>query len=179
MDGLLGFAARRRRTLNVLGALACATLLAIAYFYFQRTLDLEPCPLCMFQRVGVGILGVMFLLAALHHPGRTGARVYAVLIGLAALLTAGISARHIYVQSAPAGSIPACGAPLDAMIEMFPITTVIAKVLRGGGECARIDWSLLGLSMPWWVLIAALGLGLAGVIVNSVFTRSFSNPSFR
>jgi disulfide bond formation protein DsbB len=165
MNSLLQFAAQRRRLLNLGGATACAAILAMA-LYLQHGLGLEPCPLCMFQRVGMAALGVVFLLAWLHHPGRIGAGVYAALIALAALTTAAIAGRHIYVQLAPAGSIPACGAPLDAMLRMFPITKVIDKVLRGSGECSKIDWSLLGLSLPWWVLIAALALGIAGVFVN-------------
>jgi disulfide bond formation protein DsbB len=64
------------------------------------------------------------------------------------------------------------------MLHMFPITQVIVKVLRGGGECARIDWSLLGLSMPEWVLIAALALGFLGVFANLTVLRDRSVPRF-
>jgi disulfide bond formation protein DsbB len=178
MSSLIERAGHRRRALNALGALACAALLAIAYFYFERRLGLEPCPLCMFQRVGVGVLGAVFLLAALQNPRGFGARGYAGALALAALATLGVSVRHIYVQHAPPGTIPSCGAPLDAMLHMFPITQVIVKVLRGGGECTRIDWSLLGLSMPEWLLIVVLGLGALGVVANAALLRDPSVPRF-
>lgn len=168
----------RRRTLNALGALACAGLLAIAYFYFERVLGLEPCPLCMFQRVGVGLLGVVFLLAALQNPRGVGARIYATLLALVALATIGVSSRHIYVQHAPPGSVPSCGAPLDAMLHMFPLTKVIVKVLRGGGECTHIDWSFVGLSMPEWLLIVVLALGLLGVLANTALLTDRAGPRF-
>jgi disulfide bond formation protein DsbB len=131
------------RAANVLGFFACAALLAYA-FYAQFVMHLAPCPLCIFQRVGI----------------------FAVLIGLSALATAGISARHLYIQSLPADSVPACGASLDFMLKVFPLTDVLVKVLTGSGECAKITWRLLGLSMPGWVLIAALALGAWGLWAN-------------
>ena len=156
----------RRRAVNLTGFLACALMLAYALFaQFQQ--NLEPCPLCIFQRVGIATLGVVFLIAALHHPrSRAGRISYAVLIALAAAITAGVAARHVYVQHAPAGSIPACGAPLDSMLQMFPIAEVIRKVLSGGGECAVVNWTLFGLSMPAWVLTCAIALGLTGLLAN-------------
>lgn len=136
-------------------------------FYAERVLHLEPCPLCMFQRVGVGLLGLAFLLAAVHHPAsRAGARGYAVLIGLVGCFPGYVAGRHVYIQSLPEGSVPSCGATLDYMLEVFPLLTVVRKVLTGGGECARIDWSLFGLSMPGWVLVGVVVLVVAGVVAN-------------
>jgi disulfide bond formation protein DsbB len=155
----------RGRTGNFLGAGACAALLAYA-LYAQYQLHLEPCPLCIFQRVAVLAVGIVFLLAALHNPGRIGARVYGVLIFLAALSGVGVAARHIWVQAQPPGTVAACGAGLDYMMEIMPLFDVIKKVLTGSGECGKIDWTFLGLSMPWWVLISLAALMVWGVLVN-------------
>ena len=153
--------------LNVLGFGACIAMLGYA-LYAQHFLGLEPCPLCMFQRVGVAVLGCAFLVAALHRPKSVlGARVNAALVGFAALLPVGVAARHVYVQSQPPGSVPSCGATLDYMLEVFPLLDVVKRVLTGGGECATIDWAFLGLSMPAWVLAVSLALGAVGVIANS------------
>ena len=73
-----------RRSGNALGLLACAGLMGYA-LYAQYGLGLAPCPLCIFQRVATIVTGILFLLAALHNPGATGARVYGASIGLAAL----------------------------------------------------------------------------------------------
>ena len=150
---------------NLLGFLACAALLAYAY-YAQYVMHLEPCPLCIFQRIGVFALCVVFLIAALHDPGMYGRRVYAALLGLAALATIGIALRHLYIQSLPPGSVPACGASLDFMLKVFSLSEVLVKVLTGSGECAKITWEFLGLAMPAWVLISALVLGGYGLWVN-------------
>jgi protein dithiol:quinone oxidoreductase len=154
-----------RRLLNTAGALACLAMLGYAYFE-QYVEHLEPCPLCMFQRITVLALGIAFAIAAIHHPRRWGSYVYAFLIAVAALATIGVAARHVYVQSQPPGSIPACGAPLETLIKMFPLTQVIRKVLRAGGECATINWTFLGLAMPAWVLLSAAVLGAFGVLTN-------------
>jgi disulfide bond formation protein DsbB len=155
-----------RRLINFAGAAACFGMLAFA-LYSEYVLNLEPCPLCIFQRIGVIALGVIFLAAAIHHPKRRGgAWTYTVLIALAALATIGVAARHVYIQSLPPGSIPACGAPFNVLLQMFNPWQVLVKVLHAGGECAVVNWTLLGLSMPAWVLFCVLILGGAGVIAN-------------
>jgi disulfide bond formation protein DsbB len=154
-----------RRRGNLLGFLVCAGLLAYAY-YAQFVLHLEPCPLCIFQRVGVFAIGVVFLIAAAHDPLTWGSRVYAALLALAAVATAGVALRHLYIQSLPEGAVPACGASLDFMLKVFSLSEVLVKVLTGSGECAKITWSFLGLAMPGWVLIAAIVLGGFGLWVN-------------
>jgi disulfide bond formation protein DsbB len=162
LNSLLG----NRRLINALAFVACAAMLAYA-LYAEKILHLAPCPLCMFQRVGVAALGLVFLVAAMHRASNRGARVYAAMIPLVALFPAYVAGRHVYIQSLPEGSVPSCGATLDFMMETFPLLTVVRKVLTGGGECAKIDWSFLGLSMPAWVLIAVVLLAVAGVIANS------------
>ena len=155
-----------RRLINFAGAAACLGMLAFA-IATQEYLHLEPCPLCIFQRVTVFVLAVLFLVAAIHHPRRAGgAWTYAVLIGVVAALTIGIAGRHDYIQSQPPGSIPACGAPFNVLMQMFNPWQVVVKVLHAGGECAVVNWTFLGLSMPAWVLFCALILGGAGVIAN-------------
>ena len=153
------------RSLNIAGLLACLGLLAFA-LYSQFGLGLEPCPLCIFQRIGVAFTGVCFLLAAVHNPRGRGRYAYALLIGLGALATAGVAVRHIYVQHLPPGSLPSCGAPLAILLKFTPVFALIKKVLTGSGECSEVTWRFLGLAMPTWVLIWALALGALGLYAN-------------
>ena len=153
------------RSANFFGALACAALLGYAY-YAQNVLHLEPCPLCIFQRVGIFGIAIIFAVAAAHDPVSWGRRAYAALLGLASIATIGVAVRHLYIQSLPPGTVPACGATLDFMLKVFPLTDVLDKVLTGSGECAKIEWRFLGLAMPAWVLIAAVTLGAYGLWVN-------------
>jgi disulfide bond formation protein DsbB len=88
------------------------------------------------------------------------------LIGIASLAGIAIAARHIWIQAQPPGSVAACGADLNYMMDILPLTEVISKVLTGSGECGELNWSLLGLSMPWWVAIALGLLSAWGAIIN-------------
>jgi protein dithiol:quinone oxidoreductase len=160
----------RRRKINLFAAVVCAAMVAYA-IYSEKVLGYVPCPLCMFQRVCIGALGLVFLIAGLHPARRTGSLVYAVLIFLVAGAGAWVAGRHVWIQAQPPGTVPACGAPLDALMDMFPLLEVVRRVMTGGGECGVIDWTFLGLSMPMWVLISAIVLGLVG-LVNNVLPAS-------
>jgi disulfide bond formation protein DsbB len=155
----------RRQKINLLGAAACAAMLGYA-IYAEKVLGYVPCPLCMFQRVCIAALGNVLLVAALHRAGRTGSVVYGVCILIAAGATCWVAGRHVWIQAQPPGTVPACGAPLDALMEMFPLADVIRRVMTGGGECGVIDWTFLGVSMPGWVLIAGATLGVVGIANN-------------
>lgn len=167
---MFGWLIERPRVANLALAGACAGLMGYA-LYAQYGLGLEPCPLCIFQRVAVMALGVTFLLAALHGAGPIGRRTWALPIGVVALAGAGVAGRHLWLQTLPPERVPACGPGLDFMLEAFPLTEVLDTVLRGSGECATVDWRFLGLAMPAWVLFALATLGVAGVALNLLAGR--------
>lgn len=154
-----------RRLVNTLGFLACIGMLSFGY-YLQFILDLDPCPLCIFQRIAILAMGLVFAVAAIHDPGRTGARIYGVLLGLIATIGASISARHVYIQNLPADEIPSCGPDLGTMLDMFSVNETIIMVLRGSGDCAEVLWQFLGLSIPAWTFICLVSLGLVGLLRN-------------
>jgi protein dithiol:quinone oxidoreductase len=149
------------RAQYLLGMTVCLGLLAYA-LYAQHVMYLDPCPLCIFQRMAFMALATVFLAGVLHAPQSPGGRrAYGVMALVAAGVGVSISGRHVWLQSLPAGEVPACGPGLDYMLEAFPFREVLARVFTGSGECANVDWSFLGISMPGWTLIwfAALGLG--------------------
>ncbi len=150
----------RRRLSYLLGAMVCAGLMGYA-LYVQYGLKLEPCPLCVFQRVAVIGAGVVFLVAAVHNPGRAGATVYALLILLVAGAGAAVAGRHVWLQGLPPDQVPACGPGLSYMLETLPFSDVLSTVFKGSGECATIDWRFLDLSMPGWTLVFFLSMIVA------------------
>lgn len=142
------------RTQFLFGFAVCASLLAYAVFA-QYGQMFEPCPLCIFQRVAMAAVAVVALLGAIHAPRSVaGRRVYGLLAFLAAGTGAGIAARHVWLQHLPPDQVPACGPGLSYMVESLPsYLDVVKKVLQGSGECAKVDWTFLGFSMPEWTLL--------------------------
>ena len=92
--------------------------------------------------------------------------VYAVLGGLVAATGLSISSWHVHVQNLPADQVPACGPGLDYMFQAFPFMDMLKMVFTGSGECHTINWSFLGLSMPFWVGIWFVALGVLIVAAN-------------
>jgi disulfide bond formation protein DsbB len=160
---------------NLLGAAACVGAMAFA-LYAQYVLDMEPCPLCIFQRVAVIGLGCVFLLAGLHAAGNVGRIVYAGMLALTAAIGMGVAARHVWLQNLPKDEVPACGPGLDFMLDTFPLLEVFSIVLSGSGECADVSWRLLGLTMPAWTLIVFIVLGAYGIWVNLSLRHSQHHP---
>jgi len=136
-------------------AIMAVIAMLFAWAYLERTLGLPPCPLCMTQRVFVVLWGVIALVAALHNPARTGRRIYATLCALAALAGAAVAVRHVWIQHLPPDQVPACGPSLGYMLDTLPFSETVSMVLMGDGECAAIDWTFLGLSIPEQTLVMA------------------------
>ena len=157
------------RGLNGLTVLACAGLLGYAY-WLQYTQFLDPCPLCILQRVAFVALGLTALVAALHNPLGWGRKTYALVAVLFAAAGAAIAGRHVWLQALPADQVPECGPGLAYMLNAFPLSRTIRETLTGSGECASVDWTFLGLSMPWWVLVWFILLG--GLLVLAAGLRN-------
>ena len=131
----------------------CSLLAAGAYMKFVE--ELEPCPLCISQRLAILATGLIFLLAAIHNRGL---KIYAMLGALSALIGAGVSSRHVWLQHLPPDQVPECSPGLEYVFQHFPLADTVKLMLTGTGECSQIDATFLGMSIPAWTLIAFLML---------------------
>lgn len=139
-------------------AFIASLLIMAGALYLEHVVGLAPCPLCIVQRVAVIAFGLVCLLAALHGPARLGRRIYAALALLSAAGGAAMAGRQIWLQGVPPDELPACLPSLDYMLEALPFLETLRLLLHGTADCAEITWTLFGMSIAEWSLLAFIGM---------------------
>lgn len=169
----LGATLRRMsvRQWSLAGLALCALMMGVA-LVLQHVVGLEPCPLCIFQRVAVLAAAVVFLAAAIHGPAGRGGVAYAGLALAAVAAGIAVAGRHVWLQSLPPDEVPSCGPGLDYMVEVLPLWDVLSRVLSGSGECAEVGMRWLGLSLPGWTLV---GFAVMALFPLGVAWRAWGN----
>ena len=132
-------------------ALACLLLLGFGY-YLQFVEGLDPCPLCIFQRVAYLGVALFCLAGFLHGPAITGRRIYSALALVCAAAGAAIAMRQVWLQHLPPEQVPECGPGLEFIMDVFPIFEALKMIFTGSGECAETIWTFLSLSIAEWSL---------------------------
>ncbi len=150
-----------QRRFSIVGFAVCVLLLLFAFYleYFQ---GLEPCPLCMAQRIAFALVALVFLFSSFTSASSPVKLYYP----LALIATCGfgiyLAARHIWIQGLPPEKVPACGPDFYFLFEAYPATQALKTMLLGSGNCASIDWRFLSLSIPQWTLLFFIGLSIWG-----------------
>ena len=150
------------RKMFLMIACACALLMGYALFA-QYVLHYEPCMLCMVQRVFMGAVGVVALLAAIHGPGRVGNRIYALFTALLAVGGGYIAGRHVYLQSLPPEQLDGCAPSFEYALSNFDSLKFLKTIFIRDQDCGVIDWTFLGLAMPAWVFLCFAVLFVAAL----------------
>ncbi|MBO6224804.1 MAG: disulfide bond formation protein B, partial [Psychrobacter sp.] len=154
------------RNLQVFLVIMAVIGMSFALFFLQRHLGLTPCPLCIFQRIGLIIMGGFALISALFNPKSMLVRLILWIGSLAGIGWATIvAARHVWLQHLPADQVPSCGPGLDYWMDTLPILQVFKEVFAGSGECATVDWTFMGLSIPEQSLILFAVLLIVHVLI--------------
>ncbi len=140
--------------------IVCAGLLGFG-LYLEHVVGLEPCPLCVFQRVAYIVIALFALIGVIHNPQKLFEKIYTGLILVASLCGAGIAGRQIWLQHLPEDKVPECGPGLEYMLEAFPFTDALRMILSGSGECAEVQWTFLSFSIAEWSIVCFSGLIIA------------------
>ncbi|MDC0127071.1 disulfide bond formation protein B [Methylophilaceae bacterium] len=146
------------KKINLFGSLLAFILVGLAVA-IQAQFNLEPCPLCVTQRIVFIVIGCLFLLFSFFNPSQ-----FIRFFHLSSLLITNIvgivfAIKHILIQSKWI-TVPAeCGIDLDYMFENFPLTEAFSLLFKGTGDCSEIDWVFLGVTLPQLALIAYIMFG--------------------
>ena len=146
-------------------AIICAACIAMLVFglYLQHVVGLEPCPMCIVQRYALILVAVVAGLTAFAQ--RKGWLVAgAGLLVLLSSLGAFVAARQSFLQWYPPQEA-SCGRDLYGMIETFPLKRAIPMIFKGSGDCTKIDWTFLGLSIANWSFVCFAGIALVGLVL--------------
>ena len=120
----------------------------------QHVVGLEPCPLCISQRIVVISIALVTLVAAIHNPQSRGMRNYGRFVFFLGLFGIGLAVRQLYLQNLPAGEAPACMPGLDYLVDVLPLNELLYVMFSGTGDCAEVQWHFLGLTIPGWTLVS-------------------------
>ena len=141
------------RKISLFAFLICVGLLGFA-MYLQYSLGLQPCPLCVVQRVCIALLALIFMVGSLYIPRSRLIRwIYSLFTVIFAGLGIAAALRHLWLEHLPPGSVPSCSASLDYMLQNFPMSQTLIQLFNGSGDCAQITWQFLTLTIPAWTLI--------------------------
>lgn len=156
----LAAAARYRDIGSLLVGLIAVLLTAALVLEFG--FDLEPCPLCLTQRLFFMVTGVVALVGlCVAQPSR----IWPVATAITALIGMGFALRQLYLYLLPPDQIPACSAPISRLIEFAPFMEVFTAMTMGTGNCAEAYFPLLGWNMPGYFIPLASLIGFAAVLV--------------
>lgn len=133
--------------------------------YLQYVQNIAPCPLCMLQRIAFILIGLVALAAVMHNPMVKGLRNYGIIVTFFASIGLALAGRHVWLESLPPNEAPACGPSLEVMLDYLPLFEVLKTTIMGTGDCAKVIWSFLGLSVADWSLVCFAGLFLVGAAI--------------
>ena len=135
--------------------------------YLEHIQGLDPCPLCVFQRIAYILIIITSLIAVIHNPANTWKTIYKFLIFIFSVMGASVAGRQVWLQHLPPELVPECGPGLDYMLNVFPFADAVRMILSGSGECAEVQWRFIGLSIAEWSLIVFIAISIATIL--SVF----------
>lgn len=157
------FAFLSARRFHGLVSLLAFALLAVA-FYMEYQMGLEPCPLCMLQRIVFLCVGLVSLTSALTNS-QAARRFLSWIVVALSLIGGALAIRHLYLQQLPEDQLPACLPGLSYMFDVFPWQDIMQAMIMGTGECGDVVWTFLSISIPGWTLVAFAVMAVINIII--------------
>jgi protein dithiol:quinone oxidoreductase len=150
------------RKLNLLAFLTCLALLLVA-FYLQYQINLQPCSLCIIQRGIFVLLALVLLLAVIQNPKSIGIITYGTLTIIIACFGVLVAGRQVWLQYQPPQAAEVCIPGLTYLFKHLSWSQAFQVLWQHSASCREV-WTLIGLTIPQWTLIAFIGFILFGCL---------------
>lgn len=160
-----------------LGAFVICCLLLVGAYFLEYALHVQPCPLCILQRVWFFLLALTFLFAGLHRPQKIGLFVYGVLVVLFALLGLLTAGRQVWLQTHPMAAPQLCLPGFSYLITTLNFSAAFQSLFSGSGSCEQKGWSLWGFSLADWTFLFFCVFVIIGLLQIISYFRNLSKHS--
>lgn len=163
------------RSLFFMVFVAGALALGISY-YLEYAVGLQPCGMCLLQRWCLALLTGVCLLASVHGPDRFGSFLYWLLGFLCSLAGTVTAWRQVLLQGDSRQQVLACSTNLADLFASHSWFSVVRQMFNGSADCAKISWTLFGLSVPEWSLLFLVAITILSVYQLLRLLRSAFRP---
>lgn len=166
---------------NIITVIITLIILSLGYaFYAEFCRQIEPCPLCVVERIILLAITIPASIFFLHNPRHKIFKwIYSTIIIIIAGFGIKVAAHHVWLTNLPLDRQPlSCGMPIDVMYQNLPLSSFLHKILAGDAECARVNWHILGVNAPLAVLLlysVIILLIIINLLVNFNTTNAYQN----
>lgn len=146
----------------LLVSLAALAAVLIAEYGF----GLLPCPLCLYQRIPYCVVAALALLGMVSRLGAGQAALLLGLCGLAFLVGGGLALFHVGVEQHWWAGPASCSAGAGGARNVEDLLAQLSKPVKIP-SCDQVAWSLFGVSMAGYNLLASVGLAAFALVSSA------------
>ncbi|MCF6808358.1 disulfide bond formation protein B [Thiotrichales bacterium 19S9-12] len=131
----------------------------LAALYFQIFEHLNPCPLCIMQRISYILVIIISFIAILYGPNSKKSHlICCTLLSVSVLFGIFIAIRQLYLENYPTTEAGGCGLGIGYLFQNMPLKDFLYLMFNGSSDCGLVSWQFLGQSMAFWSMMVLLGL---------------------
>ena len=151
--------------------LGSALGLEAAALFFQYVMKLDPCVLCVYERLAVAGIALAGLIGLVNPDGRAWRSVGYLLWAVSAIWGLSLAMKHTGIQL---GASDLNCEFFANFPDWFKLDEWLPAVFNPTGYCSDILWQFLGFSMPQWMLVVYSGYLL---VLLAALVGEFQTPA--
>jgi len=134
----------------------------------QHVYRLEPCILCLYQRIPFIVTGLLAVLALRLKASSVLIPLIIIICGLVYLVGAGIAVYHVGVEQR--WWLSGCSGTLSDTVSLQDLRSSLMQ--KPEKSCDDVDWTLFGISMATYNVIGSGVLGMASIAAGIQLSKT-------